>query len=66
MVVVAGEGSGSLELGTVLPLLALVVAGYALGALAFRRIDGERFFTLVLVLVACTGVASVAAGAGLL
>ncbi len=66
VVVVAGEGSGSLELGTVLPLLALVVAGYALGALAFRRIDGERFFTLVLVLVACTGVASVAAGAGLL
>ena len=65
-VVVAGEGSGSVEVATVLPLLGLVVAGYALGALAFRRIDGDRFFTLVLALVACTGLASVAAGAGLL
>jgi hypothetical protein len=27
-----------------------VAAGYALGALAFRRIDRERFFVVVLVL----------------
>ena len=44
------------------PLLGLVVAGYALGAVAFRRLDRERFYTLVLVLVACTGVASIVAG----
>ena len=43
-------------------LLALVVAGYALGALAFRRLDRERFFNVVLVLVVLTGAASVVAG----
>jgi hypothetical protein len=58
------EGTASLEADTVLPLLGLVVAGYALGALAFRRLDRERFYTLVLALVAGTGVASVAAGLG--
>ncbi len=56
------QGSGSIEPGTVGPLLGLVVAGYALGAVAFRRLDRERFYTLVLVLVACTGVASIVAG----
>jgi uncharacterized membrane protein YfcA len=56
------QGSGSIKPGTVGPLLVLVVAGYALGALAFRRLNRERFYTLVLVLVACTGVASIVAG----
>jgi hypothetical protein len=59
---VAAEGAGSLEAGTVAPLLALVVVGYALGALAFRRLDRERFYALALVLVAVTGAASVVAG----
>jgi uncharacterized membrane protein YfcA len=58
----AAEGSASIDAGRVGPLLALVVAGYALGAWAFRRLDRERFYTLVLALVACTGVASVVAG----
>lgn len=58
----AVEGGGALDLATVLPLLALVVVGYAVGALAFRRIDRERFFTLVLALVAGTGAASILAG----
>jgi hypothetical protein len=39
-----------------------VGAGYALGVFAFRRIDRERFFVLVLALVACTGAASIVAG----
>jgi uncharacterized protein len=61
-VLLAAEGSGSIETGTVGPLLGLVVAGYALGAAAFRRLDRERFYTIVLGLVACTGVASIVAG----
>jgi uncharacterized protein len=65
-VLVAAEGSGALDAGVVGPLLALVAAGYALGAVAFRRLDRERFFTVVLALVACTGAASLAAGLGLL
>ena len=64
-VLVAAEGTGSLEAGKVLPLLGLVIAGYALGAVAFRRLDRERFYTLVLALVAVTGLASVAGGLGL-
>jgi uncharacterized protein len=62
IVLLSAEGSGALDAGAVALLLALVVAGYALGALAFRRLDRERFFNLVLVLVALTGVASVVAG----
>jgi uncharacterized protein len=62
VVLIAAEGSGALDLGATAPLLALVVAGYALGAVAFRRLDRERFFRLVLALVAATGVASVIAG----
>jgi uncharacterized protein len=58
------EDSASVDAGTVAPLLGLVVAGYALGALAFRRLNREHFYTLALALVACTGVASVAAGLG--
>jgi uncharacterized protein len=61
-VLLVGEGSGSLDAGRLGPLLALVVAGYALGAVAFRRLDRERFYTLVLALVGCTGVASIVAG----
>jgi len=62
VLLLATEGGGSLSAGTVVPLLGLVVAGYALGALAFRRLDRERFYTVVLVLVTGTGVASVLAG----
>ena len=32
-------------------LLGLVLVGYGLGAFAFRRLDHERFYRLVLVLV---------------
>jgi uncharacterized protein len=56
------EGSSALDAGAVAPLLGLVAAGYALGAVVFRRIDRERFFVLVLALVALTGAASVVAG----
>jgi uncharacterized membrane protein YfcA len=61
-VLLAGESSASIDAGRVGPLLALVAAGYALGAWAFRRLNRERFYTLVLALVACTGVASIVAG----
>jgi uncharacterized protein len=61
-VLLGAEGTGAFEAGVVIPLLGLVVAGYALGAVAFRRLDRERFFKLVLALVAATGVASVVAG----
>jgi uncharacterized protein len=61
-ILVAVEGSGAFDAGAVAVLLGLVIAGYALGALAFRRLDRERFFNLVLVLVALTGAASVVAG----
>ena len=50
------------DLGELALLLALVVAGYALGALAFRRLDHERFYRIVLALVVVTGLASVVAG----
>jgi uncharacterized membrane protein YfcA len=46
-----------------LPLLALVVAGHFAGVVAFRRLDPARFSLVVLLLVALTGLASVAAGA---
>jgi uncharacterized membrane protein YfcA len=61
-VLVATEGAGALDVGFVLPLLALVLAGHMLGAWAFRRLDRERFFVVVLLLVVATGVASVVAG----
>jgi uncharacterized protein len=65
-VVLAAEGSGALDADVMLPLLGLVVAGYALGAVAFRRLEGDRFFAITLTLVVCTGAASLAAGLGLL
>lgn len=59
---VASEGSAVVDLGTLGPLTACILAGYAAGALAFRRLGPERFYAIVLVLVVCTGLASVAAG----
>ena len=56
------EGLDVVDLGELGPLLACVLAGYAAGALTFRRLDQERFFSIVLGLVVCTGVASVVAG----
>jgi uncharacterized protein len=61
-VLLAAEGGAVFDAGLVGPLLALVAAGYAVGAVAFRRLEAERFFGLVLVLVAVAGCASVAAG----
>jgi uncharacterized protein len=65
VVLYAAEGSSTLDAGVVAPLLGLVLAGHVLGALAFRRLDHERFFVIALVLVLCTGAASLAAGLGL-
>src|SRR5215212_692409 len=61
VLLVAAQGSGSIEAGPVGALLGLVVAGYGLGAVAFRRLNRERFYTIVLALVACTGAASIVA-----
>jgi uncharacterized membrane protein YfcA len=61
-ILLAAEGSGAFDAGAVAVLLVLIVAGYVVGAVAFRRIDHDRFFKLVLVLVALTGAASVVAG----
>lgn len=63
-VLLVAEGRAAYDLGVVPPLLVLVAVGYLLGALAFRRLDSERFFTLALALVLCTGMASVVAGVG--
>jgi uncharacterized protein len=56
------EGADVIDPGRVGPLLGCVLAGYALGAVGFRRLDAERFSTVVLSVVICTGLASVAAG----
>ena len=61
-ILLAAEGSSAFDAGAVALLLALVVAGYVVGAVAFRRLDHDRFFKLVLILVALTGTASVVAG----
>ena len=60
--IVGREGADTVDLSTLGPLLACVLAGYALGAAGFRRLDAERFSTVVLVIVGCTGLASVVAG----
>jgi uncharacterized membrane protein YfcA len=60
--ILATEGADTVDLGRLGPLLACVLAGYALGAVGFRRLDAERFSTVVLLIVVCTGVASVVAG----
>jgi uncharacterized membrane protein YfcA len=61
-VLLAIEGSGAVDPGELAPLLALVLIGYALGVVAFRRLDQRRFAAVVIALVICTGVASVLAG----
>jgi uncharacterized membrane protein YfcA len=61
-VLIGAEGTGALDVAVAAPLLALVIVGYLVGARLFRRIDRERFFVFALVLVACTGAASVVAG----
>jgi len=60
--ILAREGADTVDLGSLGPLLACVLVGYAIGAVGFRRLDAERFSTVVLVVVICTGVASVVAG----
>jgi uncharacterized protein len=60
--IVSREGTDAVDLGVLGPLLACVFAGYALGAVAFRRLDAERFSKVVLAVVICTGIASVVAG----
>jgi hypothetical protein len=55
-------GDATADPGELLILLGLVLAGHALGTFAFRRLDHERFYKLVLVLVLVTGAASVVAG----
>jgi uncharacterized protein len=60
--IVAREGAGTIDLGELGPLLACVLAGYAIGAVGFRRLDAERFSAVVLVVVLCTGAASIVAG----
>jgi uncharacterized protein len=62
LAIVSSEGLDTIDLGVLGPLVASVVAGYALGAAAFRRLDPARFSTIVLVVVICTGIASIAAG----
>jgi uncharacterized protein len=61
-ILVATNSDATLDGARLALLLALVVAGYGLGALAFRRLNGEHFSTIVLALVICTGLASIAAG----
>jgi uncharacterized protein len=61
-ILVASNSAATLDAARLAALLALVVAGYGLGALAFRRLNNEHFSLIVLTLVICTGVASVAAG----
>jgi uncharacterized membrane protein YfcA len=58
----SSEGLDVVDVGALGPLLACVLGGYAIGAVAFRRLDPDRFFTIVLILVVCTGLASVVAG----
>jgi uncharacterized protein len=60
--IVSREGSDTVDLGQLGPLLVCVSAGYALGAVGFRRLDAERFSAIVLSVVICTGLASVVAG----
>ena len=60
--IVAREGSDVVDPGRIGPLVACVLVGYGLGAAGFRRLDAERFSTVVSMVVICTGLASVAAG----
>jgi uncharacterized membrane protein YfcA len=56
------EGTDVVDLGQLAPLLACVLAGYALGAVGFRRLDAQRFSKIVLGIIVCTGIASIIAG----
>jgi uncharacterized membrane protein YfcA len=60
--ILAREGADTVDPGRLGPLLACVLAGYALGAVGFRRLNAERFSAVVLVVVICAGLASVVAG----
>lgn len=60
--ILAREGADTVDLGSLGPLLACVLVGYAIGAVGFRRLDAGRFSTVVLGVVICTGAASVVAG----
>jgi len=60
-VVLGIAGDATADLGELFVLLGIVLVGHALGVLAFRRLDHERFYRLVLMLVLVTGAASVAA-----
>jgi uncharacterized membrane protein YfcA len=62
LLIASREGADVIDPGRLGPLLGCVLAGYALGAVGFRRLDPERFSTVVLSVVICTGLASVAAG----
>jgi uncharacterized membrane protein YfcA len=62
-VLIASGGSGqAVEPKVLAPLLVLVLAGHVAGMLAFRRLEGPRFYAIVLGVVAAAGVASVVAG----
>jgi uncharacterized membrane protein YfcA len=61
-VLVAGGADSLAEPDVLLPLLALVAIGHVVGARLFRRIDQDRFRSLVLALVVAAGVASAVAG----
>jgi uncharacterized membrane protein YfcA len=58
----AAGGVLVVEPAVVLPLLAVTVAGHALGARAFRRLEPTRFRSAVLALVLAAGAASLVAG----
>jgi uncharacterized membrane protein YfcA len=61
--VLAVRGAGDvIDPGQLLPLLAVLVAGYAAGAVAFRRLGTGSFRLAVLVLVVGAGLASAVAG----
>ncbi len=62
IVVVAAGGVGAVRPDVVAALLVLVLAGHALGVVAFRRIAGPAFSLVALGLVFCAGVASLVAG----
>ena len=55
-------GDATVDVGELLVLLGLVLVGHVLGTVAFRRLDHERFYRVVLALVLVTGAASVVAG----
>ena len=61
--VLAARGAGDvIAPGRMLPLLGVLLVGYAAGALAFRRLGGEAFRVAVLLLVVAAGLASAVAG----